>query len=256
MDTVALVPAAGRGTRLGAGVPKALVRVLGQSLLSRAVRGLLDSGSVGHVVVAAAPDQLDLMGREVRDLGERVHVVPGGGERTDSVRTALRAADRLVPSAEIVLVHDAARAFTPARVIRDVVAAVERGAPAVVPTLSVADTIKRVDDEGVVAETVDRSRLRTVQTPQGFTVDVLREAYGAAGEVATDDAGLVERLGYPVETVAGHTNALKVTTSFDLAVAEAVLAAGPVELPESRVDTLGHSNDTGSDAPERCGDES
>ncbi|SFT42715.1 2-C-methyl-D-erythritol 4-phosphate cytidylyltransferase [Actinopolyspora lacussalsi subsp. righensis] len=256
MDTVALVPAAGRGTRLGAGVPKALVRVLGHSLLSRAVRGLLDSGSVGHVVVAAAPDQLDPMGREVRDLGERVHVVPGGGERTDSVRAALRAADRLVPSAEVVLVHDAARAFTPARVIRDVVAAVERGAPAVVPTLSVADTIKRVDDEGVVAETVDRSRLRTVQTPQGFTVDVLREAYGAAGEVATDDAGLVERLGYPVETVAGHTNALKVTTSFDLAVAEAVLAAGPVELPESRVDTLGRSNDTGSDTSERCGDES
>ncbi|ASU77248.1 2-C-methyl-D-erythritol 4-phosphate cytidylyltransferase [Actinopolyspora erythraea] len=232
MDAVALVPAAGRGVRLGAGVPKALVRVRGRSLLSRAVCGLLDSGSVSRVVVAAPADQLDPMTCEVREFGDRVHVVPGGGERTDSVRAALEAADRLMPPLGAVLVHDAARAFTPARVIRDVVAAVEHGACAVVPTLPVADTVKRIDSEGVVAETVDRSLLRTVQTPQGFTAEVLREAYGAAEDAATDDAGLVERMGYPVKTVEGDTHALKVTTSFDLAIAEAVLAAEPTSAAE------------------------
>lgn len=228
MKVVALVPAAGRGERLGVGVPKALVPVLGESLLVRAVRGLLASGRVHHVVVAAPPDEPETVRAAVEPLGAAVHVVPGGSERTESVRLALAEAERLVPDVGAVLVHDAARAFTPVSVIHDVVRAVEDGACAVVPVLPVADTVKQVDARHRVTATVDRSRLRTVQTPQGFTMDTLRAAYEDVGSVATDDAGLVERTGAPVVTVPGHAHALKITTSFDLAVAEAVLAAGVV----------------------------
>ena len=223
VKVVALVPAAGQGVRLGAGKPKALVRVRGESLLLRAVRGLLDSGRVECVVVAAPVDQVDVVEGELTALNSRVLVVPGGADRTDSVRCALAEAERAVPDAGVVLVHDAARAFTPVSVIRDVVGAVERGASAVVPVLPVSDTVKEVDASETVTATVDRSRLRAVQTPQGFAVHVLREAYAATEDATTDDAGLVERLGEPVRTVAGHANSLKITTAFDLAVAEAVL---------------------------------
>ncbi len=225
MRVVALVPAAGSGQRLGAGVPKALVPVLGESLLVRAVRGLLDSGMIHHVVVAAPPEAPDEVRAELNPLGPVARVVPGGSDRTESVRSALAEAERVVPDAGAVLVHDAARAFTPVSVIQDVIRAVESGARAVVPVLPVADTVKQVDDSQRVTATVDRSYLRTVQTPQGFALDTLRAAYDDAGDAATDDAGLVERAGGTVTTVPGHAHSLKITTAFDLAIAETVLAA-------------------------------
>jgi 2-C-methyl-D-erythritol 4-phosphate cytidylyltransferase len=227
---VALVPAAGRGLRLGADRPKALVAVRGESLLSRAVRGLLDSGAVEHVVIASPEDELTAVRAELAPF-DAVEVVVGGADRTESVRRALEQAERSAPDLGTVLVHDAARAFTPAAVIRGVVAAVESGADAVVPVLPVSDTIKSVDAAGAVERTVDRSPLRAVQTPQGFTADVLREAHEAADGAATDDAGLVERIGRRVVTVDGHPHALKITTAFDLAIAESVLAASPVGDP-------------------------
>ncbi len=231
MNAVALVPAAGRGQRLGAGMPKALVPVAGESLLLRAVRGLLASRCVQHVVVAAPDDGVALVEADLRPLGapDTVHVVAGGAERTDSVRIALDAALARVPDAGIVLVHDAARAFTPPSVVRAVVEAVQHGASAVVPVLPVADTVKQVDADGSVEHTVDRNALRAVQTPQGFTTAVLREAYEAGGDIATDDAGLVERVGHPVRAVPGHPHALKITTAFDLAIAERVLAPAALE---------------------------
>jgi 2-C-methyl-D-erythritol 4-phosphate cytidylyltransferase len=207
-------------------MPKALVPVNGVPLLARAVRGLLDAGCVQHVVVAAPPSDVDAMCTVTASLasaGEAVHVLAGGAERTDSVRLALEYALREIPDTRIVLVHDAARAFTPVEVIRRVVEAVEAGHPAVIPVLPMADTVKQVDADGTVVATPDRDALRVVQTPQGFEAAVLLRAH-SSGVLATDDAGLVERLGVPVTTVAGHPNALKITTPFDLAIAEALLA--------------------------------
>lgn len=215
---VALVPAAGRGVRLGAGVPKAFVALAGMPLLWHAVRGLLDSGCVDEVVVAVAVEDRKRAATALTGL-QRVSVVDGGAERSDSVRAALDS----VPMADVVLVHDAARCLTPAGTIRDVVAAVRAGHRAVVPVLPVADTIKQVDASGAVVATVDRSALRIVQTPQGFDADLLRRAHAAGGGPATDDAGLVERLGETVTTVPGDPLAFKITTPVDLAVAEAVL---------------------------------
>lgn len=221
MGVVALVPAAGRGERLGGSVPKALVPVGGEPLLVHAVRGLHASGRIDRVVVAAPHSHIDSMMRALAGARLEADVVPGGPNRTESVRLAMAAAG----DPEIVLVHDAARAFTPAQVIVAVVEAVAGGAPAVVPVLPVADTLKRVDAAGVVVDTPNRSELRIVQTPQGFAGEVLRRAYAAfPDDATTDDAGLVERLGIAVATVPGHANALKITTRFDLSVAEAVLA--------------------------------
>jgi 2-C-methyl-D-erythritol 4-phosphate cytidylyltransferase len=225
----AIVPAAGRGERLGPGAPKALRTIADAPILLHAVRGLLDSGAVDLVVVAAPPAQVDPLGVEttaalLADFHEAVRIVAGGETRQESVALALAA----VPAdADVILVHDAARALTPPELIGAVVGAVLGGADAVIPVLPVTDTIKSVDPGGsTVTGTVDRARLRAVQTPQGFRREVLERAHQAcAGDAATDDAGLVERIGLPVTVIPGHVEAFKVTTPFDLLLAEAVLAA-------------------------------
>ena len=224
MSVVALVPAAGRGERLGMDVAKAFVPIAGQPLLLHAVRGVLAAGCVDAVVVAVPPADVDRSTAVLSPLGPAVSVVAGGSTRVESVRLALRRADTLLPAIDVVLVHDAARAFTPPDVFAAVVAAVRAGRPAVVPVLPLVDTVKQVDGAGRVVSTVDRSSLRSVQTPQAFAPDVLRRAHSGDGRCAvTDDAGLVEAIGEPVHAVPGHAHALKITTPFDLAVAEAVL---------------------------------
>jgi len=190
-------------------------------LLLHAVRRLLAGGGVDFVVVAAPPALVPAARGLLTEFGDRAAVVSGGTQRTDSVRLALAEARRRV-DVDVVLVHDAARAFAPPELVRAVVAQVRAGAPAVVPVLPVTDTVKQVDETGRILSTVDRSRLRAVQTPQGFRADVLLRAHeNVAGQV-TDDAGLVERLGERVHTVPGDPLAFKVTTPFDLMIAEVV----------------------------------
>ncbi|SDO94905.1 2-C-methyl-D-erythritol 2,4-cyclodiphosphate synthase [Nakamurella panacisegetis] len=216
MTVVALVPAAGRGERLGLGIPKAFAMVGPSPLLVHAVRRLREAG-VDRVVVAVGPDEVALA---EGCLGRLAEVVIGGADRVASVRALL---ERVRPSAEVVLVHDAARAFVPVHVIQAVIAAVRNGAPAVIPALPVADTIRSVDPPAVV----DRDNLRIVQTPQGFDPEILRRAHDRAnadGITATDDAGLVERLGVEITLVPGDRAAFKVTTPADLQEARAMFA--------------------------------
>ena len=181
-------------------------------------------------MVAAPAASVEFASTVLAGLGDRVCVVAGGRERTDSVRLALAAA-RERSAVEVVLVHDAARAFVPPELVRAVVAAVRAGAPAVIPVLAVTDTIKQVDEHGRILATVDRAGLRAVQTPQGFRVDVLVRAHELAAPGVTDDAGLVERLGERVFTVPGDPLAFKVTTPFDLLVAEAVTKSPAAKCP-------------------------
>jgi 2-C-methyl-D-erythritol 4-phosphate cytidylyltransferase len=231
---VALVPAAGRGERLGPGDPKAFRLLAGASLLAHAVRSLLTAPRVEAVVIAVPAGFED----DVRaDLAREIPavqpiVVAGGASRGQSVALALASAP---PECDVVLVHDAARPLVPRVVIDAVIDQVLAGAPAVVPVLPVADTVRRVDDHGVVVETPSREHLRAVQTPQGFPRDVLERAYAPllpghstgttdpAVMLHTDDAGLVERLGLPVHVVPGAEEAFKVTRPLDLLLAEAVL---------------------------------
>ncbi|MEI4273489.1 2-C-methyl-D-erythritol 4-phosphate cytidylyltransferase [Klenkia sp. LSe6-5] len=215
----ALVVAAGSGVRLGAvragsPVPKALVEVGGRPLVAHAVAGLLDAG-VTDVVVAVPAEHRDAFAAV---LPAEVALVPGGATRTGSVRNALaRCADGAGP----VLVHDAARPFTPAAVVARVLAALAAGARAVVPVLPVVDTTVEVDGDRVVAE-VARAALRRVQTPQGFDRATLVAAYAAVTDqqVFTDDASVVRALGVPVHTVPGDELAAKITVPHDLVLAE------------------------------------
>ncbi|TLF78735.1 2-C-methyl-D-erythritol 4-phosphate cytidylyltransferase [Nocardia cyriacigeorgica] len=225
---VALVPAAGRGVRLGESTPKAFVAVGGTPMLRSAVDGLLASNAVDEIIVMV-PADLVQTAVALLPSSAPVRVVVGGAERTDSVRAGIAAA----PQAAYYLVHDAARALTPPELIARVAAELRAGhAAAVVPALPVVDTVKSVDEHGVVTGTPDRSALRAIQTPQGFAADLLRAAY-ATDVAATDDAGLVERLGHPVRTVPGDPLAFKITTQLDLRLAEAVLAGA--ELPVAGV---------------------
>lgn len=214
-----IVPAAGRGERLGTGRPKAMQMLAGQSLLVRAVRGALASGVVDAVVVAAPAELLDEVGALLAADAPRLTVVAGGAARRDSVAAALR---RTPPDIDTVLVHDAARCLTPPEVFAAVAAELVAGAAAVVPVLPLADTVKLIDGD-LVVETADRSALRAVQTPQGFRRDVLERAHATVPDEVTDDAGLVERLGVPVRVVPGHSEAFKITRPVDLLLAEAVI---------------------------------
>ncbi|WP_406211073.1 2-C-methyl-D-erythritol 4-phosphate cytidylyltransferase [Kitasatospora sp. NBC_01560] len=232
----AVVPAAGRGERLGPGAPKALRDLGGVPLLVHAVRALARSRAVGLVVVAAPADGvaevvglLDSHGLDGKD----VRVVAGGATRQESVRLGLAA---IPAEVEVVLVHDAARPLVPVEVVDAVAAAVRAGAEAVVPAVPLADTVKRVEPNPggpePVLDTPDRATLRAVQTPQGFRRDTLAavharaltEETGGALPPVTDDAGLVERFGGRVVVVPGHEEAFKVTRPLDLVLAEAVLA--------------------------------
>lgn len=219
----AVVPAAGRGERLGLGSAKSLHPLGGEPMLAHSVRTLAAS-AVDLVVVAAPPGQVD----EVRAALDPVHegaelaVVEGGATRSASVRRALAA---LPASVQVVLVHDAARPLVPRALVDAVVLAVQDGADAVVPGLAVTDTVKEVDGSGAVVATLDRTALRAVQTPQGFRRAVLESAYGGSDDgEATDDAGHVERRGGQVLVVPGADEAFKVTRPLDLVLAEAVLA--------------------------------
>lgn len=218
-NVIAVVPAAGSGERLAAGIPKAFCEVAGRSLLERAVDGLLESGVVEHVVVAVPGDRID---ESKQVLGERATVVAGGPDRTQSVSLALAA---LAGDPDFVLVHDAARALTPPALIARVVDALRAGHDAVVPALRLHDTIKAVDANGVVLGTPERAGLRAVQTPQGFATELLRRAYRAGAGAAgfTDDASLVEHVGGQVQVVDGDPLAFKITTQLDLLLAEAIV---------------------------------
>lgn len=215
---VALVPAAGRGVRLGEDKPKAFVAVGGTPMVRLAVDGLIDSGAVDEIIVMV-PAELVESAEALLPLSRSVRVVVGGAERTDSVRAGIAAA----PDAGYFLVHDAARALTPPDLIARVSAELHVGYPAVVPALPVVDTVKTVNPDGVVTGTPDRAALRAIQTPQGFAADLLRAAY-ASDVPATDDAGLVERLGVAVRTILGDPLAFKITNPLDLRLADAVLA--------------------------------
>lgn len=220
-QAVAIVPAAGSGKRLAAGVPKAFYSLEGHTLVERAVDGLLASGVVGAVMVAVPANRTD---EAKRILGHKATIVAGGADRTESVGRALAALVASAGKTHFVLVHDAARALTPPAVVARVVDALRAGHDAVVPVLPVSDTIKAVDVNGVVLGTPERAGLRAVQTPQGFTTELLLRAYGAVGVAEfTDDASLVEHMGGQVQVVDGDLLAFKITTQLDLLLAQAIV---------------------------------
>lgn len=222
-----VVVAAGSGTRLAAGAPKAFVGIDGLPILHHALSRVFAAPAAQVVVVAPPERQGDALSEALVVAGERrdlVSVVAGGPTRQASVAAGLAA---LWADVELVLVHDAARALTPPEVFERVIAALERGAVGAVPVLPVIDTIKRVAGDAIRAA-VDRSELAAAQTPQGFRRDVLDAAYAASTEDFTDDAALVAAAGHAVAAVPGHPLAFKITTAADLERARHLLAESTV----------------------------
>jgi len=215
--TVALIVAAGSGERLGAGRPKALVELAGRPLLDWSLDAVSRMQGLTRIVVAmpagaTAPDG--------------VTAVTGGSCRSESVAIALAAAGEC----ETVLVHDAARPLVSTELLERTVSALraDTAADAAIAAAPVTDTIKRADDGGGVIETLDRSALWAVQTPQVFRRSALERALRVPDEDlqrATDDAWLVERAGGRVIIVPAHEENLKVTSQADLRLAEMLVSA-------------------------------
>lgn len=216
-----LVPAAGKGVRMG-GVRKPFMELRGRSVLDWALAPFLERPDLAEVVVALGkPLRGDLP--VLRD--PRVRVTSGGSNRFESVANAF---DRLESTAGVIVVHDAARPFPPPTVIADClrVAAAGVGAVAGIPAV---DTVKRTDPQGMIVDTPPRESLWYAQTPQAFPRDLFERALArcqAGGPPPTDDASMVERLGVAVRMVRASAHNLKITSQDDLAVAEALIAAG------------------------------
>ena len=221
-----VVVAAGSGTRLGHEEPKAFAPIHGATILEHSLRGVFGAVEPAQVIVVA-PAALVARARTIAEhaagaASGYLTVVAGGETRQGSVAAGLAA---LADGVEVVLVHDAARALTPSTLIDRVAQAVLSGGCGVIPALPVSDTIKRVDGERVI-ESVDRSELVHVQTPQGFPRAALVDTYASATADHTDDAALFTAAGHPVVTVPGEARAFKITTPWDLHRAEQLLDAG------------------------------
>ena len=233
-----IVVAAGRGERLGAGIPKAFVELGGRTLIEHCLRTIVNLQISGHLVLVvpgeSAAEALELADRCAPPGSHwEVSVVAGGRERHESVRFGL---DALSESVSTVLIHDAARPLVSAELFEAVIAEVKRTRAGVVPALPVVDTIKRVDDQGEILATVDRHELVAVQTPQGFVREDIASAHEAAQrqEAAakpsvshpTDDAEVLQRAGGTVHIIAGEDRARKVTTPDDLRALEPLVHLG------------------------------
>ena len=219
MTVAAVVTAAGYGTRLGSDLPKALVPIAGEPLVTHAVRRM---ALVADRIVVTAP-ATHLGEFEDALAGLPATVVAGAATRQGSVAAGLAA---LAPAPEdVVLVHDAARAFQPVPAMRAAAAAVESGADGAIPVVPVVDTLVTAPaPDGALGEPVDRTGFRVVQTPQAFRAAVLLDAHARGGADATDDATLARNLGYRIVATEGHERGLKITHGADLAIAEHLAA--------------------------------
>ncbi len=222
-----IVVAAGSGTRLGRPEPKAFVRVGARTILEHALETVFALSEPVQVIVVAPAAQVSeatgLAKATAASASSYVSVVEGGDTRQQSVAAGLA---QLSPGVEIVLVHDAARAFTPAAQFEAVISGVRESGGGVIPGLPLADTVKQTDWTGRVESTPDRSTLTAVQTPQGFPREALIAAYAKATQDHTDDASVFSSFGGVVTVIDGDPLAFKITTPWDLRRAEGLLSPG------------------------------
>jgi len=225
MRAAAIIPAAGSGERMRARRPKALEPLLGRPLLAWALGPLLGSGAFSEVLVAIPPDERNAFADAVNEAGPAevpVRLIPGGATRQESVSNCLA---ELPAGCDLVAVHDAARPMLTKEIALEVLSGASE-AGAAIAAVPAKDTVKLCDGDGLVLETLDRSRLWLVQTPQCFGRELLLSAHEAAraeGYSATDDAALVERIGAKVRVVMGSYENIKVTTPEDILVCEEIL---------------------------------
>jgi 2-C-methyl-D-erythritol 4-phosphate cytidylyltransferase/2-C-methyl-D-erythritol 2,4-cyclodiphosphate synthase len=217
----AVVVAAGRGERAGGGIPKQYREIAGEPMIRATLARLLDHPRIGAVQAVIHPGDEATYRKAVAGLQQLLEPVAGGATRQASVRAGLEALVDRAP--DIVLIHDAARPFFTADLVERAIAA-GIGAKAAIPGIVVADTVKEIDAAAAVTATLDRGRLRIVQTPQAFAFDLILDAHRRAAAAGlthfTDDAALAEWAGHRVSVFEGEAGNVKVTTSEDFARAE------------------------------------
>lgn len=224
-DIYVVVTAAGSGRRLGTETPKQYLSLAGKPLLVHSLELLNSHDEISGIilVVAAGWEEEGRFLARKYGITKLVAVVTGGAKRQESVYQGLLAVPE---NAAIVLIHDAARPFLSSELVSRMIAAARRTGAAV-PAIQLKDTVKVADPSGLVQESLERSRLVAVQTPQSFIMQVILPAHKKAvedGFTGTDDAMLVERLGLPVELVPGEERNIKITTLMDLKLAELLQA--------------------------------
>jgi 2-C-methyl-D-erythritol 4-phosphate cytidylyltransferase / 2-C-methyl-D-erythritol 2,4-cyclodiphosphate synthase len=225
MTTAVIIVAAGSGTRLGSALPKAFVSVAGVPMLQHSLTSLSQWARWDSLVLVV-PEGYEAPARALATGMDSVHVVVGGETRGDSVQQGLGA---LPDGTTNVLIHDAARALMPRDVFDRVLDALEAGASGVIPHVPVVDTLVRVESS-LTEGGVDRDELGAVQTPQGFDVEALRQAYADTTEEFTDDAAVLRRAGDVVVGVDGHPRGFKITYPDDLVRAESLLGSSSTPL--------------------------
>jgi 2-C-methyl-D-erythritol 4-phosphate cytidylyltransferase len=230
----AILPAAGMGTRMGADTPKQFLELNGAPILIHTLRKIASCALVTDIIVATRADEVERLQERIakEKFVQRVRVVRGGDSRQESVAEALR----VVPDdAEIVLVHDAVRPFVTVEQIVRVIEEARRCEAAIlgIPAMDTVKEVKRAslpEDVALITGTVPRERVVLAQTPQVFTTKLLKEAFAKAqsdGVNASDEAGLVERIGHDVHVVLGSERNIKITKPSDMDLARFYLESEP-----------------------------
>jgi len=228
VDLAVVLAGAGEGRRMGALGPKLLIEISGRTALARVVEAFLQVASVGEIVAVVPagllPDAQQALARVANPRGVPIVATPGGAKRQESVLLGIKALSSDLP---YVAVHDVARVLIRPALIERVLAAA-RATGAAIPTVPIRDSVKEVVD-GRIAHSVPREHLAVAQTPQIFARDILIRAHARAlerGEIATDDAALVESIGVAIAAVPGDPSNLKLTSPGDLIVFEALIQFG------------------------------
>lgn len=216
-----IIPAGGSGARMGrAAVPKQFMLLAGEPVLAHSIRALRSVAPEADIVVALPADGFETWAKLCLEYDIPPHkVCEGGSTRFLSIKNVLAELD---PGCEYIAVHDAARPLVSAELIlRTLETAREHGSA--IPVTPLTDTIRRLGDDGA-SHPEERARLRAVQTPQVFRADILRTGYErAVGDGFTDDAGVVEAVGYNVMLCEGERSNIKITENVDLAMAAAII---------------------------------
>lgn len=226
MTVFVVIGAAGIGKRMQAGQNKVLLEIRGQTMLQRSVRVMSQCPSVDHILVMGNADDLPFLQTHLVGFPKLASIALGGKERQDSMGNGLNEATRLgAKKGDLIAFHDAARCLVKVEEVENCLkAGLEFGAA--VAGCPAKDTTKRVRLDGFVVETIPRSELFVIQTPQVIEFSLAQEAFGKAfadGFYGTDDVSLVERLGKPVKVVVCSSENIKLTTPDDVAVAETIL---------------------------------
>jgi 2-C-methyl-D-erythritol 4-phosphate cytidylyltransferase len=227
----AIIVAAGRGSRMNMDINKQYIEVAGKPVLARTLEAFNDCSFIDEIIVVVNEKDIIFCKQHIIDFYEFNKVktiVAGGDERQKSVYNGLKEVNI---ETDVVLIHDGARPFINEESIKESIsAAMEFGGSVV--AVPVKDTIKTADSHGIISQTIDRSTLWSIQTPQTFKYDLIMYAHKSAiedGFIGTDDSVLLERLGYKLKLVMGGYNNIKITTKEDLIVAEAIVGQGDIE---------------------------